>query len=102
MQLDQPAIFDEFVRPACLYTDKYINTTDDAQLVIAGWGKTEAIADEGSPHLRKANVEVFAHEVCSEVYAKDRRKLSEGIVDDLQLCAGSYVDQSNTCQVGYF
>lgn len=70
--------------------------------MVAGWGKTEAIAGEGSSHLRKANVEAFSYNDCNEVYAKDSRKLAGGIDDELQFCAGSYTDESNTCQVGKY
>lgn len=98
LQLDKPAVFDEYVQPACLHTEKHINFTD-GNLLVTGWGKTEALAPEGSPHLRKAIVQPFAHSVCSEIYLKDPKRLQNGIVDDLQLCAGSRVDESNTCEV---
>lgn len=99
LQLDRPAVFDEFVGPACLHTEKEINTTN-GELVVTGWGKTEAFAEKGSSQLRKANVEPFSHNDCNEVYKKDSRKLSNGIDHELQFCAGSYTDESNTCQVG--
>lgn len=98
LKLNKPATFDEFVQPACLHTDKQINSSN-AELVIAGWGKTEAFAAGGSSRLRKATVELFSHDDCSKVYGKDRRKLGKGIVEELQFCAGSNVDESNTCQV---
>lgn len=101
LKLDRPANLDKFVRPACLH---FINEIDPSrgELVVAGWGKTEAFADEGSSHLRKADVELFSHDSCSKVYSKDHRKLDKGIVEELQVCAGSHVDESNTCEVNIY
>lgn len=98
LKLDRPAIFDDFVRPACLHTKKDIDASN-AELVVAGWGKTQALADEGSSSLRKAAVAIFPYDVCSQVYLQDRKKLNKGIVEEFQICAGSYVDENNTCEV---
>lgn len=98
LKLNKPAILDDFVRPVCLHTKKEIEPMQGS-LVIAGWGKTEYLADKGSSHLRKAKVELFPWKSCSEVYPKTARNLEKGIIDELQICAGSRVDENNTCQV---
>lgn len=86
------------MRPACVHTEKEIDL-HDGSLLVAGWGKTEHLADKGNARLKKAGVELFSHEACSEVYEKGSRKLERGIVEDLQVCAGSKVDVNDTCQV---
>lgn len=98
LKLNKPARFDVFVQPACLHTEKLINYST-AELVVAGWGKTEALADKGSSHLRKAVVQLFSDDICKDIYKNDSRRLFRGIDADLQLCAGSEVDESNTCKV---
>lgn len=98
LKLNKPVILNDYVKPVCLHTEKGINVTD-GDLVVAGWGKTEYLAPEGSSHLRRAKVELVPLESCSEFYPKAERTLKMGIVDDWQVCAGSNIDESNTCQV---
>lgn len=66
---------------------------------MAGWGKTEALAYNSSSQLRKASVTLFSYDTCSNIYKEDSRRLDKGIVEELQLCAGSDIDESNTCEV---
>lgn len=99
LKLHIPAIFDDYVKPACLQTKNDIEFYAGA-LMVAGWGATQYNENVGSPQLRKAAVEVFTQESCSNIYPKAPRGLNMGIVEELQICAGSYIDESNTCKVG--
>lgn len=68
--------------------------------MIAGWGKTQYNdREKKSSQLRKAAVEVMPLEECSRIYTNESRRLEKGIVDEIQICAGSYDDESNTCEV---
>lgn len=99
LKLNRPVIFNEFVQPACLHSSKEFNYFGD-KFVIAGWGEAKSLANEGSSHLKKAYVTVLPHNICSEAYPKSRR-LHNGIVEELQLCAGSYDDETDTCGVQF-
>lgn len=97
LKLDRPAQLNSYVWPACIHTDKIIPT--NVSLVVAGWGKTDYYASSGSSQLRKATVELFSQESCARTYPIDKKRLENGIVEEVQVCAGSNVDVSNTCQV---
>lgn len=101
LKLDRPAAFDEFVRPACLQTQNDVDYHAGV-LMVAGWGQTQYNEGSGSSQLRKAAVEVTPQESCSDVYPKVPRGLNMGIVERLQVCAGSYDDEGNTCKVFVF
>lgn len=66
--------------------------------MIAGWGATQFSGD-GSSQLRKAEVEIMLHEYCSQYHSNDSRYLKHGLLEELQICAGSSTDGRNTCQV---
>lgn len=85
------------VGPACIYTEKVIPT--NVSLVITGWGKTENFDSTGSSQLRKATVDLFPQESCARTYTTDIKGLDKGIVEEMQVCAGSYNDVNSTCQV---
>lgn len=99
LKLDRRAVLSDFVKPACLHIQNDIELPQ-AVLLVAGWGKTEHLAVKGSSRLRKAGVMPFSQETCSRIYGKDPRQLKAGIVEELQICAGSYFDVNNTCRVG--
>lgn len=101
LRLDRPAVFSDFVRPACLQTHSNFDQYSGV-LIVAGWGKTQHNHRDRSSQLRKAAVEIPPLEDCRKVYTKQPRKLEEGIVDEIQICAGSYDDESNTCEVSLF
>lgn len=101
LKLDRPATIDAFVRPTCLNTEKEVNFSEGHLLVI-GWGDTEFGAAKGSSHLRKATVMHFPQEECNAAYTGSfykGRELQRGIIEKLQVCAGSYVDANDTCSV---
>lgn len=100
LKLDKPAIFDEFVQPACLHVEKQFNSSSNA-FVVAGWGNTDFVSDKNT-FLRKAIVDVFPYDDCKERFSNDSKKLPRGIVEDLHICAGSEVHVNNTCQVFWF
>lgn len=97
LKLDRPANFTVTVRPACVNTEEEIS--DNLLAVVAGWGLTESWYNKPSTRLRKAHITTYSHESCKTYYEKQQNKLKDGIIKELQLCAGSPIDANNTCMV---
>lgn len=96
LKLDRQAVFNNDVEPICLHTQKDIPVSN---FLVAGWGKTENWANEGSPRLLKAEVELFPRENCSKVYPPISKEPEMGWVEKYQICAGSLTGERDTCQV---
>ncbi|RZC43129.1 serine protease snake-like, partial [Asbolus verrucosus] len=96
LKLQKPARMNSFSRPACLYTNNEI-TAEKA--IATGWGNT-AYAGTSSDDLLKVTLDFFTHENCNRSYKNQiSRKLKRGIIDDIQICAGSLDDEEkDTCQ----
>lgn len=90
---------DIYARPACLQTEKNIPYK---KAIASGWGKVE-YSGEGSNDLLKVVLEFFSLDKCNATYRRDiivpNSNLKDGIVDDLQICAGSSKELKDTCQV---
>ncbi|KAJ3629258.1 hypothetical protein MTP99_013660 [Tenebrio molitor] len=84
IKLDRPAVFNLFVQSACLHVEKSVPKV----LTITGWGKTD-IYGRRSNHLLKADVNPVVENICKQQYASiSKKKLANGIREDIQLCAG--------------
>ncbi|KAK6635906.1 hypothetical protein RUM44_001160 [Polyplax serrata] len=73
------------IYPICLPFDiKKLNVTPTSKFEVAGWGKTDWNADEGSDVLRKASISGVSQEECN--ICKDRKKQQYCPITDTQLC----------------
>ena len=88
--------FMSHIKPACLQVPRNFSITN---LEAIGWGRT-GFLDEGSGHLLKADLSVVNHSTCAKRYADvaRTRKLTESILDEFQICAGSS-EGKDTCLV---
>ncbi|XP_063907515.1 serine protease snake-like isoform X1 [Zophobas morio] len=97
LKLEKPAKMNPYARPACLYLSPEIS----AQRSIAtGWGQTSWGGDGSSNKLHKVIIDLFDREICDPFY-RNQRKLKKGILNDIQVCAGSLDEEKDTCQVYY-
>lgn len=84
--------FTKFVRPACLWTQTYINHT---KAIATGWGLVEFQSDK-SDELLKVPLNMYSNKECNQAYEKSRQ-IPNGIIDS-QLCAGNRGGHQDTCQ----
>ena len=95
---EQEISFGFYLKPACLQAAKYLPVNT---LQAIGWGKI-GFLDERSDHLLKADLSIVNHHACAKGYANvaRTRKLTKGILDEFQICAGS-TQGKDTCLVVY-
>lgn len=81
--------------PGCLQ-DSYDfgNTT----LWATGWG-TLYYGGQTSNILQKVDLRLFSPNNCSKKAYGRQRRLADGIVDQMQICAGNPEQGKDTCQV---
>ncbi|RZC37980.1 venom protease-like, partial [Asbolus verrucosus] len=85
--------FGIYYKPACLHTKEEL-PSDKFQ--ATGWGKTDFFG-ESSSHLMKVTLNVIDHDKCVKIFENvARRRLRNGIVDRVQICAGD-VSGKDTC-----
>lgn len=96
IRLERPAVFNQFIRPACLPTAAVTGTS---KVIASGWGKVE-FEGPSSNSLLKVTLELFEHDECNTTFRNHiNRRLANGIVDRSQVCAGSHTEEKDTCQV---
>lgn len=96
VKLNQPAVFNDHVKPICLYTSKELKGSVP---VATGWGRTQ-YGGETSDHLKKVDLNFYSIEDCQSTYASiSKKRLPNGIVDETQICAGGLNEEKDTCQV---
>ncbi|XP_018578841.1 serine protease snake-like [Anoplophora glabripennis] len=88
----QTVEFTKFIRPACLYTEKFIEQPSG---VATGWGKTD-FAAEISDRLMKVTLNIYHNSECTKIYHKSK-DLPRGVVSNM-LCAGDLRGGKDTCQ----
>ncbi|KAK2583860.1 hypothetical protein KPH14_001136 [Odynerus spinipes] len=95
-RLDQDVTFNGFVRPACLQTT--LPDAPDNKATATGWGLVAWTEDDGSNDLLKVTLNIVPQPSCNYSYSKSGFdvKLSRGVIDDLQICAGGL--GKDTCQ----
>ncbi|GJQ73798.1 hypothetical protein Trydic_g18738 [Trypoxylus dichotomus] len=85
--------FDFRIRPACLHNSRDL----PEMFMITGWGSLES-GGQTSNILQKATVVRVNHEICTRIYG-NRRRLPNGVKENLQICArGSGNQLADTCQ----
>lgn len=84
--------FNRAIRPACLPEQLAISAEN---AIIIGWGSTPEGYQSGAS--MKARLNFFSQRECKAKYEKNVF-LSDGIVEEAHLCAGSYTDKNDTCQ----
>lgn len=93
LELDHPATFTKYVRPACLPSDEDLS---NAQLIATGWGALQYGASINRD-LMKVDLRYYATGQCKEVFPPQAR-LENGIDGDSQICAGGVDESKDTCQ----
>jgi hypothetical protein len=101
LEMDRSAIFNKFVRPACLWQDLYVPSQT---ATATGWGLLEYLGPE-SEELQKVSLTLMQNRDCQPYFNHIVRftdKLKQGIVDS-QVCAaaiegGRLVGGKDTCQ----
>ena len=95
LKLEKPAKMNPYARPACLYLSPEISAQ---RSIVTGWGQTSWGGDGSSNELHKVIIDLFDREICDPFY-RNQRKLKKGILNDIQVCAGSLDEEKDTCQV---
>ncbi|GLV40320.1 snake [Carabus blaptoides fortunei] len=93
LKLNKRVKFSKFVFPACLHQGKNIPAKT---ATATGWGTLNYGTNAISEDLRKVRISLRSFTECSALYPADKRKLSQGIVDDQQFCAGDL--NKDACQ----
>lgn len=98
LKLASTVAFNAFIKPACLYTNRNILST--LELIATGWGLTE-FAGNKSDTLQKVDLELFTEQECNHTYSNEfgTRRIRNGILPDLQVCAGGRNSIRDSCQV---
>lgn len=95
IRLDRSVEFNHYIRPACLPDGL---NTELAKIVIAiGYGLT---SKEGQPSdiLLKVGLDILSQDECRKAYHQTDLTLKYGLIES-QICAGSRVEDKNTCEV---
>ena len=95
LKLEHPVEPTLQVRPCCLQTSHHFK---NKSAIAAGWGDTEDGSHRGSDILQKVPLQLFDAQICNKTYRR-KSSLQNGIRDDLQMCAGSFTEDKDTCQV---
>nr|CAD7569475.1 unnamed protein product [Timema californicum] len=97
LKLNRDAVFNGYVRPACLHTS-LADPTNKA--VATGWGLVDWTDDTGSNDLMKVSLPFVSTADCNNSYKSliGGRKLSGGILADSMVCAGEKLGGKDTCQ----
>ncbi|XP_060842098.1 venom protease-like [Rhopalosiphum padi] len=96
-RLEKDVGFSSYVRPICLNTNHSFTPT---AVVATGWGNTDT-ASLRSPHLLKVQIQTVSAEECNKnfLYLPNReKKIAQGILNDLMVCAGNPEGGNDTCQ----
>ncbi|XP_068909356.1 serine protease snake-like [Tenebrio molitor] len=98
LRLKRSAKLNSFTVPACLYSNHDI---ESEKAIATGWGST-TYEGSGTNNLLKVTLDLWDHALCNQSYKNEvilMRRLKKGIIDDIQVCAGSLDnDEKDTCQ----
>jgi hypothetical protein len=102
LRLKRSAKLNSFTVPACLYSNHDI---ESEKAIATGWGST-TYEGSGTNNLLKVTLDLWDHALCNRSYKNEvilMRRLKKGIIDDIQVCAGSLDnDEKDTCQVSLY
>lgn len=93
LKLDRKINFNEFIQPACLPKTKESLYTN---LTSAGWHYIDSLGIK-TKQFSISSLEHFNHTVCNENYKIENSKLENGILDEIQICAGSWFGSQDSC-----
>lgn len=95
LRLNETVTFNDYIRPACL--PEFSSIASHA--FATGWGRTGSYRPQ-SEYLQKVELSLYTHKECNDLYEliKDRY-INRGILNNTQICAGSYFGHGDTCQV---
>ncbi|CAK1542037.1 unnamed protein product [Leptosia nina] len=93
IELEAAVKFSHTVRPACLFTERTLDTGSKG--ILTGWGVTES----GNPStvLQKAVVDIFTTGQCNPLLQDTWNRNWHGFAKH-QLCAGKLAGKVDTCQ----
>ncbi|PSN31833.1 hypothetical protein C0J52_20870 [Blattella germanica] len=97
LELKQDAVFNNFVKPACLHRTHDIKET---KAVVSGWGTAERnVTVPGQQKLRKVEIDLHPLDKCKVfLEGKDVSSiLSEGLKDDSMICSGVLAGGKDSC-----
>lgn len=101
MKVDTAVKFNSHIYPICLPPSNY-NLSVNKKVLATGFGAI-GFAEPMSDKLLKTTLDVFSSEECRQLYKFDEgKKLSNGVREEMQFCAGSRNGEKDTCQVGSF
>ncbi|GLV33485.1 uncharacterized protein CBL_20220 [Carabus blaptoides fortunei] len=83
IKLNKRVKFNRFIRPACLHTG---TDKDIARYIATGWGST--ITGDRFEELQRIVLNNVSQEQCKEMYQSTGHPLKNGIVSEIQICAG--------------
>lgn len=97
LSLAQDAVYDAYVRPACLPVD-WPDVGENNKAVATGWGLVDWADDQGSDNLLKVTLSLVPHDTCNASFfdGSSSVELALGIVNEWQICAGEI--GKDTCQ----
>ncbi|KYM97718.1 PREDICTED: venom serine protease Bi-VSP-like [Cyphomyrmex costatus] len=97
LRLAKEAVYDAYVRPACLPVD-WPDVGPNDKAVATGWGLVDWADDQGSDNLLKVTLSLVPHESCNASFfdGGSSVELALGIVNEWQICAGEI--GKDTCQ----
>jgi secreted trypsin-like serine protease len=102
LRLKRSAKLNSFTVPACLYSNHDI---ESEKAIATGWGST-TYEGSGTNNLLKVTLDLWDHALCNRSYKNEvilMRRLKKGIIDDIQVCAGSLDnDEKDACQVSLY
>lgn len=93
LELAQDMRFNQYARPACVNAQLKVS---GQRAIASGWGTTEYLGDN-SENLLKVTLDLFRFDECQPLY-ETNRKLSQGLKEAQQLCAGSHNEEKDTCE----
>lgn len=96
IEIDGQIIFTPLgIRPACLQTEQKIEGDD---FIGTGWGSRPG--EDTSVVFQTINLTRMSFDLCTQEYSL-QDGLEKGLVDESQLCAGTFEAKPDSCQVSH-
>ncbi|KAK4327674.1 hypothetical protein Pmani_001869 [Petrolisthes manimaculis] len=98
VELDKNAIWGKYVQPVCLPDKNRDGLNDALNVTVAGWGRTNELANGGRPAdvLQKVSLKVLARADCQTWYRNYTGK--QVVLYDSNVCAGLETGEKDACQ----
>lgn len=93
--MDRNVEFNFFIAPICLPTKFDV---PDQNLIATGWGST-GFSKPQTDWLKHIELQQFSYEQCNKSYESFKGpELKYGILAESQFCAGSTIEDQDTCR----